>query len=599
MLPYKERFVAGIWTGLERANKNPELADDLRTRNTSKELSRKVCMSGVATLTGRIRGRVRYSQARNTPFQGLAADGAALALFALAREGFRVVGFVHDEVLVELPDEGGFVSRAAIERIEQIMVREMEKVLGGLPAGVESALSTRWSKEAKHTILGERVLPWVPKKKAPPSPPVRGDELVGESGPFVGRLSNVHRSAEGSSGESSAEEKDFSLAPDKTDKVKFVEEFEPFVGRLSNVPRSSGGSSGESSSAALPPTLPPATADDQAHNSIVPVPPKPPPPVPPPTLPPAPIALPPTVFDRPRRKTTAAPRPGRQKVFSPPLKRHGGKSYLAARIVALMPPHVHYVEPFAGGAAVLLARNPNDPRFFLSDHRDHQGVSEVINDLDGRLTNFWRVLGDIGLFAQFQRRVEAIPLSRPEFEKALEHEYGNDPVADAVAFFVENRQSRQALGRDFVTHVKSRVRRGMNDHASAWLSAVLGLPAIHERLKRVVVENRPALDVIREHDSNGAFFYNDPPYLHETRTATDAYGNFEMTEADHRELLDVLLHCQGKVMLSGYANELYDKMLAGWRRYVFDPPNNAASGKEKRRMEEVIWCNFGSEGDGR
>jgi site-specific DNA-adenine methylase len=348
-----------------------------------------------------------------------------------------------------------------------------------------------------------------------------------------------------------------------------------------------------------PPPLPPATADDQAHNGMVLVPPSPSPPVPPPTLPPAPIALPPTVSDRPRRKTTAAPRPGRQKTISPPLKRHGGKTYLASRIISLMPPHVHYVEPFAGGAAVLLARDPNDPRFFLSDHRDHQGVSEVINDLDGRLTNFWRVIGDMESFASFQRRVEALPLSRPEFEAAKAHEYGNDPVADAVAFFVENRQSRQALGKDFVTHVKSRVRRGMNDHASAWLSAVEGLPAIHERLKRVVVENRPALDVIREHDSAGTFFYLDPPYVHETRTVTDAYGDFEMTVADHRELLDVLLHCQGKVMLSGYANELYDGMLAGWVRHEFDLPNNAASGKEKRRMTEVIWCNFGSGGDGR
>jgi site-specific DNA-methyltransferase (adenine-specific)/site-specific DNA-methyltransferase (cytosine-N4-specific) len=257
--PYKERFVNGIWTGLQRANKNPELADDLRNRATSKDLSRKVCMAGVATLTGRIRGRVRYSQARNTPFQGLAADGAALALFALAREGFRVVGFVHDEVLVELPDEGGFVSRAAIARIEQIMVAEMEKVLGGLPAGVESALSTRWSKEAKHTIDGERVLSWAPKKKAPSSPSARRDELVRESGAFVGRSSNVHRSAEGSSGESSEEDKDFSLAPDKTDNVEFVEEFGPFVGRLTSVHQFSAGSSGESSLPAPPSVLPPTT----------------------------------------------------------------------------------------------------------------------------------------------------------------------------------------------------------------------------------------------------------------------------------------------------------------------------------------------------
>src|SRR5215467_10397855 len=65
--------------------------------------------------------------------------------------------------------------------------------------------------------------------------------------------------------------------------------------------------------------------------------------------------------------------------LTPPLKYHGGKQYLARRIVALMPPHTHYVEPFAGGLAVLLAKDP-------------EGVSEVVNDLDQDLTNFWRVL---------------------------------------------------------------------------------------------------------------------------------------------------------------------------------------------------------------
>jgi DNA adenine methylase len=72
-----------------------------------------------------------------------------------------------------------------------------------------------------------------------------------------------------------------------------------------------------------------------------------------------------------------------------PLKWHGGKHYLASRIVALMPPHLHYVEPFAGGLAVLLARDPDDPDKWMPPHK---GVSEVVNDLDGRLINFWRVL---------------------------------------------------------------------------------------------------------------------------------------------------------------------------------------------------------------
>src|SRR4029077_4189500 len=124
--PYQPSFVSRIWASLRGLNRNPELSEALTKRQPSEELAARICHAGVATLTGRIRGRVHYSQARNTPFQGLAADGAALALFALVREGFRVVGFVHDEVLVELPDEGGFVSESVVERVTEIMRRAMQ-----------------------------------------------------------------------------------------------------------------------------------------------------------------------------------------------------------------------------------------------------------------------------------------------------------------------------------------------------------------------------------------------------------------------------------------------------------------------------------------
>jgi DNA polymerase I-like protein with 3'-5' exonuclease and polymerase domains len=117
----------------------------------------------VATLTGRLRGRVGYSQARNTPFQGLAADGAALALFALVKEGFRVVGFVHDEILVELPDEGGYVSEDKVRRVEEVMCRKMEEVLvGGIPVKCEAVLAERWDKKAKLVVQDGKVYAWQP-----------------------------------------------------------------------------------------------------------------------------------------------------------------------------------------------------------------------------------------------------------------------------------------------------------------------------------------------------------------------------------------------------------------------------------------------------
>src|SRR5262249_17556052 len=161
--PYKPHFVSRVWASLVGLNRNPDLREALAQRQAGKELSQKVCRAGVATLTGRLRGWVAYSQVRNTPFQGLAADGAALALFELVREGFRVVGFVHDEVLVELPDEGGYVSEAKVRRVEEIMCDAMAQVLvGGIPVACESTLSERWSKKAKLICKDGKGYPWKP-----------------------------------------------------------------------------------------------------------------------------------------------------------------------------------------------------------------------------------------------------------------------------------------------------------------------------------------------------------------------------------------------------------------------------------------------------
>ncbi len=83
-----------------------------------------------------------------------------------------------------------------------------------------------------------------------------------------------------------------------------------------------------------------------------------------------------------------------------PLKWHGGKSYLTDWIIDLMPRHLHYVEPFAGGLAVLLAKNPFDERHQFGCKSHERGISEVVNDLNGELMNFWKVLQDEESFRQ-------------------------------------------------------------------------------------------------------------------------------------------------------------------------------------------------------
>ena len=292
---------------------------------------------------------------------------------------------------------------------------------------------------------------------------------------------------------------------------------------------------------------------------------------------------PPLVLDEP---TTNAAAP-----VASPLKWHGGKSYLASKIVAMMPTHTHYVEPFAGGLSVLLAK-------------ESEGVSEVVNDSHRDLTNFWEVLRLWTKFVQFKRDAETIPFSESAYDRAVQRLAQpwaaattpaslDDVIERAVAFFVACRQSLAGRMQGFATLSRTRTRRGMNEQASAWLTTVDGLEAVHERLRRVVILNRDALDVIRQQDGPATLFYLDPPYLHATRATVGEYAH-EMDDEQHAELLAALGEIKGRFLLSGYRSELYDEAAAGcdWHRRDFDLPNNSAGGATKRRMIESVWTNY-------
>ncbi|TWU18531.1 DNA adenine methylase [Allorhodopirellula heiligendammensis] len=285
-----------------------------------------------------------------------------------------------------------------------------------------------------------------------------------------------------------------------------------------------------------------------------------------------------------------------------PLKWHGGKYYLRSWIIGLMPPHLHYVEPFFGGGGILLARDPNRDWMAVGDEKltaAEKGSSEVVNDLHGELINFWRVLQSAEHFEAFRQRVEMTPFSEDEFDQAkeLSPDAGaasdRSPLERAVHFFILARQSRQGLMKDFATLSRNRTRGRVNEQASAWLNVVQGLPDVHQRLKGVVILNQNAVGVIRKQDGTKTLFYCDPPYVHETRATTGEYA-FEMTLVEHEELLETLSAIQGKFMLSGYPSELYTKWERkhGWNRHEFLIDNKAASGKVKEKKTECLWCNF-------
>jgi DNA adenine methylase len=268
---------------------------------------------------------------------------------------------------------------------------------------------------------------------------------------------------------------------------------------------------------------------------------------------------------------------------------------LETAIVQLFVPHLIYIEPFCGSCKVLFARDPNDRSLWLPlPTKGDRGLAERVNDLDGRVTNFLRVLQDPVLSERLIRAVRFTPFSRVEFDQAVDaplEPFG--PVPDwraAFHFFIRNRQSWAANCEHFPPLSLNRCRGGHDEHANAWVGAKDGLPAAHARLLHVVVERMDALAFMARNDTPDTLAYCDPPYVEHTRQKN--IYRYDYTDRQHAEFLDAARAFRGKVIISGYACELYDRALADWHRLTFDKANHTAGGKAKGRRTEVLWLNY-------
>ncbi len=258
---------------------------------------------------------------------------------------------------------------------------------------------------------------------------------------------------------------------------------------------------------------------------------------------------------------------------------YGGKFSHLAWLLPLLPADCHhFCEPYGGSAAVLLNRPP--------------APVETYNDLDGEVVNFFRTLRQTP--EQLIRAIALTPFSREEFLAACRPPAEPPGVSDlerARLFFVRARQVRTGLAQTASlgrwANCKNTSRAGMSGVVSRWLGSVEGLPEIAERLLRVQIENRPALDVIDLYDDPRTFFYCDPPYVPATRGDIHAYG-FEMTDAAHRNLARKLTQIKGKAAVSGYRCDLYDELFAGWKR--IEAPAKICHSIKKLRTE-VLWVN--------
>jgi len=247
----------------------------------------------------------------------------------------------------------------------------------------------------------------------------------------------------------------------------------------------------------------------------------------------------------------------------------GGKQNLAHRIVALMPPHLHYVEPFAGALSVLLAKAPSH--------------METANDADREIMTFWRVLRDDpeGL----ERMCALTPHSRVEYMDSRRPGQGGTDLDVAWRVWVRLTQGRG--GRSNGTSGWRAVHGGNSTSLAKYLEGYTSrIAPVADRLKNVSLECGDALQIIAHYDRPETLFYIDPPYLDSTRFA-GMYAVEMGTMAQHSDLLNLLAGCRGKVILSGYRSQLYDKMLSGWTRIDMD-----AYCMTGEKRTESVWLNY-------
>lgn len=257
----------------------------------------------------------------------------------------------------------------------------------------------------------------------------------------------------------------------------------------------------------------------------------------------------------------------------PAIKVHGGKYYLANWIESNFPTDydkMTYVEPYCGGANVLLNKQ--------------RSKIEVINDIDLSLVDIYRALRDEP--KDFIRRLNLCKYCEETFEKSLKKAATpqEDYLDGAITEFILRRMSRGGLKKAFAW--SNRLRGGQPGDVNAWETALASLPGLSERLNGVFIFNKNAVEIIQAFNTPDTLLYCDPPYLLETKVSKKVYSS-ELSTNDHIDLAYLLNNFKGKVVLSGYASPLYNRLYKNWTIQ-----KRKISKAKKDQKTEIIWMNY-------
>lgn len=260
--------------------------------------------------------------------------------------------------------------------------------------------------------------------------------------------------------------------------------------------------------------------------------------------------------------------------MKPPITYYGGKQMLSKLIVSLIPEHHLYCEPFFGGGAVFFSKPPSK--------------LEVINDINGELINFYKVIKT--KFGKLQKEIKKTLYSREQHQTAkiiLNYPQLFDEIKRAWAIWTLANQSYASKlnGNWGYDRKENRAPSQLNTKRISFVSCYT------ERLEKVQIECRNALEVILSTDSKQTFFYLDPPYYNSNMGHYKGY-----TKEDFEKLLQLLSKIKGKFLLSSYPSEMLDKWVKtnNWFTKKIDSPLSLAtnSNAKRKRKTEVLTGNY-------
>jgi DNA adenine methylase len=254
-----------------------------------------------------------------------------------------------------------------------------------------------------------------------------------------------------------------------------------------------------------------------------------------------------------------------------PLRWFGGKHILSKYILPF-PKHKIYVEPFCGSCAILLNKVPAP-------------YSEIANDINDRLVNFWQVLRSQYYNLQFLCNLKGSIDSRELFEKYKEPI--EDSLGDAMRFFYVNRHSFS--GKNDTYGGISSV--GGRDKHKYYLHKIEELEKIYERIKLVKFENQDFRKLLLRFNEEHTLWYLDPPYFNGGCEYEKGIGGVDWDKGDHEDLYNILMKTSAKFVLSIDNREFYDNNK--WFYEKVERYNSAASCKKERSKDfEWIIRNF-------